>query len=177
MEEKKLTPKQEKQYRTFAQEYIIKFNGTDAAIKAGYSEKTASSQASRLLTHVKVQEYIQFYIKEREKRTEITGDMVISELAKIALLDVRKLYDDTGRLLEPYELDDDTAATVSSFKVTSVQIGDKKDPQEKTTEEYKQFSKEKALELLGKHFGIFNEKTEMIHSGHITMLPPKDKDN
>jgi len=175
--EKKLTQKQEKQYRTFAQEYIIKFNGTEAAIKAGYSEKTASSQASRLLTHVKVQEFIQEYIKGREERTKITGDMVIKELGKIAFSDIREIYDNTGRLLEPQELSDNAAASISSFKVTSVQIGSKENPEEKTIEEYRRYSKEKALELLGKHLGLFIDKQEIVLAGHITMLPAKDKDN
>lgn len=160
-EEKKLTPKKEKQYRIFAQEYIIKFNGTEAAIKAGYAEKSARVTASRLLTQDNIQELIQFYMKEREKRTEITGDMVIQELAKLALSDIRELYDDTGRLLEPHELSDNAAASVSSFKVTSTQIGSKDNLEEKTIEEYKRHSKEKALELLGRHFGLFNDKLKV----------------
>lgn len=76
----KTTSKQDKQYRIFAQEYIINFNGTEAAIKAGYSEKTATVQASRLLTYAKVQEYIKFYMQEREKRTEITSDSVVQDI-------------------------------------------------------------------------------------------------
>jgi len=163
-EKKKLTPKQEKQYRTFAQEYLINnFNGTKAAIKAGYSEKTASSQASRLLSHAKVQEYIEEYGKEREKRTEVTGDMVIKELAKMAFADIRDLYDE-GRLLLPHELDDKVAASISSFKTRR-----EGDPEEGfyEVEEYKRHSKEKALELLGRHFALFTDKSQVEHSGTV----------
>ena len=141
----KLTDKQDKQYKTFAQNYIIKFNGKDAAIEAGYSEKTATSQASRLLTHVKVQEYIRFYIKEREKRTEITGDMVVQELAKTAFHDIRKLYDDDGRLIPVHQLDNDTAAVISSFKERREYQGKDEDgtAEYAMIDEYKRYDKTK----------------------------------
>ena len=72
----KLTSKQEKQYRLFAQKYIIKFNATEAAIQAGYSEKTAKQQGSRLLTYVDVQRFMQEYIKEREKRISFPSSSI-----------------------------------------------------------------------------------------------------
>jgi len=170
----KATTKQEKQYRAFAQEYIISFNGKEAAIKAGYSEKTASSQASRLLTHVKVQEYLKFYTEEREKRTEITGDMVIKELSKTAFIQESDFYHDNGDVKKLSELTDEQKAGLSSYGFKSLHIGD---GEYIDVPVFKAQDKIKSLELLGKHFGIFNEKTEMIHSGHITMLPPKDEDN
>lgn len=166
----KLTPKQEKQYRLFAQEYIAcNFNGKQAAINAGYSKKTAASIASRLLTVVNVQNFITEYLKKREDRIEVTGDMVVQELAKLAFSDIRDLYDeDTGRLLEPHELTDIAAASVSSFKVTSTQIGSKENPEEKIIEEYKRHSKEKTLELLGRHFGLLNDKLKVEGEFNLT---------
>ena len=84
----KLTAKQQR----FCDEYLIDLNATQAAIRAGYSKRTAAASAARLLRNVKVQEYISEKQKEIEKRTEVTQDMVIKELAKIAFLDIRKLY-------------------------------------------------------------------------------------
>jgi len=161
---KKLTPKQEKQYKTFAQEYIISFNGTDSAIKAGYAVKSARVTASKLLTQDNIQELIKYYMKKRENRTEITGDMVVKELAKLAFSDVRNLYDNE-RLLLPHELDDQTASTISSFKTR--REGDKEEGFYEM-EEYKRYDKTKALEMLGRHFGIFNDKLKVEGEFNLT---------
>lgn len=81
---KKLTERQKR----FADEYLIDLNATQAAIRAGYSENTAEQAASRLLTFVKIQEYIQERMKERQRRTEITQDMIVGELKKIGFADI-----------------------------------------------------------------------------------------
>lgn len=77
-----LTPKQKR----FCEEYLIDLNATQAAIRAGYSPKTAEQTASRLLRNVKVQEYIAKRQKELSRSTEITQERVIKELALIAFL-------------------------------------------------------------------------------------------
>jgi phage terminase small subunit len=77
----------------FADEYLVDLNGKQAAIRCGYSEKTAEVQASRLLSNVKVKEYIAFRMKEREERTEITQDMVLKRWWMIATADPRKLIE------------------------------------------------------------------------------------
>lgn len=69
-----LSPKQ----RMFCQEYIIDLNQTQAAIRAGYSPKTANEQASRLLANVNIKEYVQSLMDERIERTEITADYVLN---------------------------------------------------------------------------------------------------
>ncbi len=74
-----LTPKQ----KTFCQQYLIDLNGKQAAIRAGYSARTAEFQASRLLSFVKVQKYLQKLQAEARKRTDITKDEILSELASI----------------------------------------------------------------------------------------------
>lgn len=144
----KLTEKQ----IMFCKEYIIDFNATRAAKSAGYSEKTASEMGYENLTKPQIQEYIKKLTAKREEKLELSAEMVVKELMKIAFADVKELYDENGRLLEPYELSDSAAATISSFK--SRREGDKKDGLYQV-EEYKRFSKEKSLELLGKHLGLF----------------------
>jgi len=162
-----LTKKQENQYKVFAQHYIVKFNGKEAAILAGYSKKTASSQASRLLTHVKVQEFIQFYIKEREQRTEITGDMVVQELAKTAFMKEADFYHDNGEVKKLSELTDEQKASLSSYGFKSISIGD---GEYIDVPVFKAQDKTKSLELLGKHFGIFVEKVETKITGNTTVV-------
>ena len=77
----KLTERQKR----FADEYLIDLNGTQAAIRAGYSAKTAEVTACRLLRNNKVQEYIQRQQKRLQDKTNITQEKVIAELAAIAL--------------------------------------------------------------------------------------------
>lgn len=119
--------------KRFAAEYIIDLNATQAAIRAGYSEKTAKSQGQRLLTHVDIKAEIAKAKSHREKRTEITQDRVLHELAKIGFADIRKAVawgsvpDITGEgdalypveLIPSSEIDDDTAAAISEVALTA----------------------------------------------------------
>lgn len=75
-----LTPKQQR----FVEEYLIDLNATQAAIRAGYSEKTAQEQSSRLLSNVMVQEAVQKAKNKLSERTELTVDMVVQGLLKEA---------------------------------------------------------------------------------------------
>ena len=77
----------EKQKR-FADEYLTDLNATQAAIRAGYSEKTARSIGQRLLTKVDIQKYIQERLKERQERAEITQEMIVNELCKLGFAEV-----------------------------------------------------------------------------------------
>jgi len=155
---KKLLTKQEKQYRLFAKEYIIDFNGTRAAIDAGYSKKTAASQASRLLTNVKVQEFIREATTKREERTEITGDMVIKELAKTAFLQESEFYHEDGTVKLLSELSDNQKSGLASYGVKSIPIGD---GLYEDIPVFKAQDKTKSLEMLGRHFGLFNDKLKV----------------
>lgn len=84
-----LTPQQE----TFCQEYMTDLNGTQAAIRAGYSEHTANEQAGRLLSKVSVRSRIDELRKERASRTDITADRVLREAWNIATADPRELVE------------------------------------------------------------------------------------
>lgn len=84
-----LTAKQ----KLFVDEYLVDLNATQAAIRAGYSEKTANEQGARLLANVSVKEQIDERMKDREKRTEITQDMVLHRYWQIATADPRKLIE------------------------------------------------------------------------------------
>lgn len=81
------------QQQLFCREYIVDFNGTQAAIRAGYSPKTAAATASRLLNNVNTQAFLNTLRSEREKRTNITADRVVEQLAKIAFMDVKSIID------------------------------------------------------------------------------------
>lgn len=139
------------QQKRFCEEYIIDFNGTRAATKAGY--KSAKTQASRLLSQDNIQEYVQEIIQKRSKRVNVTADDVINELAKLAFVSVEDLYCEiTGDLLPINEMNEKAKAAISSLETKSIRVG--KDSYKKINVA-KTYSKEKALELLGKHLGIY----------------------
>jgi len=70
--------------KTFCVEYVKDFNGTQAAIRAGYSRKTANEQASRLLAKVSIQQELDRWRERIEKETLLTIDQIINELCIIA---------------------------------------------------------------------------------------------
>lgn len=84
----KLTDKQQR----FVDEYLIDLNATQAAIRAGYSAKTADQQGSRMLANVKVQQAIAERMAERSKRTGVNQDRVVLELAKVAFLKISVIW-------------------------------------------------------------------------------------
>ena len=151
--------------KRFCDEYLIDLNAT-RAYKVAYSrckkDETANVNGSKLLRNTKVQEYIAERMKEREQRTEITQDMVIKELAKIAFLDIRKLYTENGQLKNIADIDSETAGAISSLETLEEYEG-YGDDREKIgdTQKVKLLDKTKALELLGRHLGIFNDKIDV----------------
>ena len=151
--------------KRFCDEYLIDLNAT-RAYKVAYSrckkDETANVNGSKLLRNTKVQEYISERMKEREQRTEITQDMVIKELAKIAFLDIRKLYTENGQLKNIADIDSDTAGAISQLETLEEYEG-YGDDREKIgdTQKVKLLDKTKALELLGRHLGIFNDKMDV----------------
>lgn len=143
-----LNPKQKR----FAQEYIVDFNATDAAKRAGYSEKTAAEQGHRLLKNVQVQAEIQAAIHKREKRVEISQDRIILELERVAFGDVRSVVSWTSRsvTLKPSnQLTNDAAALIA--EVSRNRLGVK----------VKLNDRLKALELLMRHKGMLNDKLNL----------------
>lgn len=144
----------EKQQR-FVEEYLIDLNGTQAAIRAGYSARTANEQASRLLANVSVQQAISERMAERSKRTGVNQDRVILELAKIAFLKMTDVVDKDGCIRDDASEDDLSCIESIKYKHSDTDTGSS------TEREVKIASKLKALELLGKHLGMWNDKLDV----------------
>ena len=149
-----MTPKQQR----FVDEYLIDLNATQAAIRAGYSAKTANEQGARLLTNVSVRSAIAAAQQERAKRTHITQDRVLQEIARIAFSDVRALYNEDGSLKKPGELTDEAAAALASVEV--MEIGGDDAPLT-LTKKTKVFDKVAALTLAARHLGMLNDKLKL----------------
>ena len=149
--ERKLTAKQ----ALFVKEYLLDLNATQAAVRAGYSKKNAARIAVELLNKTHVASAVQKAITKRNERTEISQDRILEELAHIAfgnLGDVVewgpagvKLKD--SKLLTPEQL-----ATICEVSET-VTVGG-------GSMRIKRHDKMKALELLGRHLGLFDKKDD-----------------
>jgi phage terminase small subunit len=149
----KLTPKQE----AFVREYLIDLNATQAAVRAGYSPKWADRQAHLLIEKNRViADAIQAALKKHNEKLDITADMVLRELARVAFSDARRLYNDDGSLKTPNELDDDTAAALAGIDTFEEFAGRGEIRQIiGYTKKIHRWDKVKSLELLGKHLGLF----------------------
>lgn len=149
-----LTPKQE----MFVAEYLVDLNATQAAIRAGYSEKTANEQGSRLLANVKISAAISEAQAKRSERTEITQDRVLAELAKIGFSDLRKVLTSTGNLAGPEDWDDETAGAIASMEIVTRPGGVNGEGEREVEHvaKIKTWDKLSALEKLGKHLGMFS---------------------
>lgn len=150
-----MTPKQE----LFCQEYIIDLNATQAAIRAGYSKKTAFVTGFENLNKPYIQERIAELNKDRAEATGITQKRVLEEYAKIAFFDIRKLYDPEGNLTKIKDFDDISAGVVSGIKVLE-EFGQDSSGNKVVTgvvKEVKLADKLRALQDLAKHLGIFEK--------------------
>lgn len=180
-----LTPKQ----ATFVREYLIDLNGTQAAVRAGYSPRTANEQAARLLAHASVKATVQAAMAKRSERTEITADRVLRELAKIGFSELKSAitwgskevaigFDADGKRLSPADIgdavmvhtelapfveaiDSDSLTEAASAAISEVSMT-------KDGLRIKMHDKVSALAKIGQHLGMFAEKVE--HSGSVTMV-------
>lgn len=173
----------DKQQR-FVEEYLIDLNATQAAIRAGYSAKTAGSQGFDLLQKPEIQTALSAAMKAREERTQITQDRVLAELAKIGFSDIRKVVkwgntelrsteDDSCELVEAYhglrlvasdEIDDSTAAAIS--EISEGREGLK----------VKFHDKRASLVDIGRHLGMFKDKLQLSGDAdnpvaHVVLTP------
>lgn len=144
-----LTPKQAR----FVEEYLIDLNATQAAIRAGYSPRTAEWIGPQLLGKTHVRERIETAQRERSARTGVTADRVVMEIARLAFADPRSVmrWGPNGLELKPSEdLTDDAAAMISEVAESVSQA--------RSSMKVKFHSKVAALEQLAKHVGLYNDK-------------------
>lgn len=148
-----------KKQKLFADEYLIDLNAT-RAYRAAYpsvkKDETAAAAAARMLRNVKVQEYISERMQERQQRIEVTQDMVVKELAAIAFaratdyVEIRSNGVCGTVVIKPTtNLSDQQIRAIAGIKEGANGI------------EIKLNDKEKALELLGRHLGMWNDKLDI----------------
>lgn len=156
-----LSAKLTKKQRLFVDEYLRDLNAAQAAIRAGYSPKTAKEIGCENLTKPNISAAISAAMADRAKRTEIDQDRVVLEIARLAFSDVRKLFDG-NRLKRMDEIDDATAAAISSVKVSTRQVGE---GEVEHIAEIKLWPKTPAIEMAGKHVGLFGADNAQKNPG------------
>lgn len=135
----------------FAQEYVKDLNATQAAIRCGYSPKTAKQQGSRLLTNAAIAAQIQVLQARVAAKNEVTVERTLKEIARIAYSDPRALYKPNGELKPPSEWDDDTAATIAGVEVDTTTVSETVTV---STAKVKRWDKVKALDQCMAYLGM-----------------------
>lgn len=161
----KLTEKQQR----FVDEYLIDLNATQAAIRAGYSVRTANEQGARLLANVSIQNNISKRMAERSRRTGVNQDRVVIELAKIAFINAADVIDPDDATIKEGATTDDTAA-IQSVKVKVIPTKEG----EGVEREIRLNDKLKALELLGRHLGMWDDRLD-VHVNIPVVISGEDK--
>lgn len=141
-----LTAKQKR----FVDEYLVDLNATAAAKRAGYSAKTAYSIGEENLRKPEIAEVVAARQSKIAQKLEITQERIAAELAKIGFADVRRLFDDGGKMKKLTDLDDQAAACISSIDLSDGDVA-----------KVRLWDKRAALVDLGKHLGMFKERVSV----------------
>lgn len=141
--------------KRFCEEYIIDLNAKQAAIRAGYAPRSAAVRGCELLKQGEVRDTVGREMAKRSRRTGVSADRVVRELARIAFANAEDIIDfDTAGVIVGVSREDTAAVVSVRVRVTRTEDG------ETVEQEVKLADKNKALELLGRHMAIFVDKQE-----------------
>ncbi len=152
----KLTAKQQK----FCEEYIVDLNGTQAAIRAGYSKRSAQVQAVENLSKPIIQSVISELKKKLSEKTGITAERVLREYEKIGFSNIQDYITSDNQIIDISSIDRDKAAVVESIKTTETTETYGKVTNTKRQVHIRLISKLNALDSIGKHIGLFEKDNE-----------------
>lgn len=158
----KLPPKQVR----FAEEYIKDLNGTQAATRAGYSQRTANEQAARLLANVSVQQYVRKLLEERSQEVKIDAAYVLTRLGEIDQMDALDILSDDGSVKPIADWPKIWRQMISGLDVMEIAQGDE-ETRIAVVKKIKWPDKIRNLELIGRHVGVQAFKDRVEHSGSI----------
>ncbi|WP_336285472.1 terminase small subunit [Citrobacter arsenatis] len=153
-----------KKQAQFCLEYILDLNGTQAAIRAGYSPRTAQEQSSRLLLNVMVKNQIAELVDARNERNKIDADYVLKRLVAIDQMDVIDILTDSGNLKPVSDWPEIWRSTLSGLEIIALAGGE---DSEATLKKIRWPDKLKNLELLGRHVDVQAFKDRVEHTGEV----------
>ena len=142
--------------KLFVEEYLIDLNATQAAIRAGYSPDTAKDIGCENLAKPNIRAEIDKALAARSRRTGINQDRILMELARIALLNPANVVDFETATIRENAAEDDLAA-VASVKVKRFPTKEG----EGIEREIKFYDKNKALDAIGRHLGMFQNNVNV----------------
>lgn len=152
----------------FVEEYLKtcingEYNATQAAINAGYSAASARTTGYRLLRQAVVKDEIDRILHRQQDRILISKDRVLDELRRIATVDISQAFDEQGNLKPLHEIPEDVRRAMAGVDVDELWDYDEdgKKKQVGWTKKVRFWDKNRALELLGKHFKMYTDKVEM----------------
>jgi phage terminase small subunit len=149
----------------FIAEYLVDLNATQAAIRAGYSRKTANRLGSRLLSNVDIAAAIQAGQRTQLEAAGVSKARLLQELGRVALSQVAHYFDPvTGAAKRPAELGPDAGGALAGFEVV-IKNAEAGDGHTDTIHKFKLWDKVKAIELYMKHYGMLIEKVEVTDAG------------
>ena len=131
-------------------------NATAAAVRAGYSAKSAAHVGHHLVNAPHIQEMVDALKAERAERVQVTADDVLAELKRIASADIGAVFNELGGVKALHEIPPEVRAAIASYEPGEYGV------------KVKFWDKPRALELIGKHLKLFTDKVE--HSGSIESL-------
>ena len=161
--------------KSFVAEYLIDLNATQAAIRAGYSAKTAEWQGPQLLKKTHVAEAIQEAMARREKRTDINADYVLNRLVEIDQMDALDILNDDGGVKPVSEWPKIWRQFISGFEISELFAGsgDERSPVG-LLKKIKWPDKIKNLELIGRHVRVQAFKDTAKVEGSLTVVFTKE---
>ena len=164
MAETPLNPRHE----AFAREYIVDKNATAAAERAGYrgTRQGLAVTGSRLLKNPKIAARVESLLKDAGEAAGVSAKRIISELASVAFSDISKAFGPDGQLLPFKDMPPEARAALAGVETEELfeGKGEERAPAG-VSRKVRHWDKVKALELLGKHMGLFKEKVEMTGEG------------
>lgn len=157
MATKPLIPKQER----FCQEFLVDLDQTQAAIRAGYSKRSASNIGYKLMQETRIRRRIQILMNRRADRIEIDQDNVLQECAIVALSDIGELFTATGQLKPICEIPELTRRAIASVEVVTRNLSDGEGGVDiEYVHKIKLWDKLSGLDKLGKHLKLFDRAAE-----------------
>jgi|CXWL01.1.fsa_nt_gi phage terminase small subunit len=143
----------------FIEEYVLDFNATQAAIRAGYSRRTAREIGRQNMTKANILEALELQIDRLERKSELTAERAVQEIARLAFSDIRKLFTSTGALRPLKEIDNGTVAALVKMEV--IEQKSRNGTVRRRGYTIRFYSKTEALSMAGRRLKLFTDKHEV----------------
>ena len=175
---KPLTRKQ----KSFVLEYLKDLNATQAAIRSGYSEKTANIIGSQNLAKLNIRSEIEAKSAQKAEEAGVTIEKIVKESALIAFSDLSQFLVDCQTIEQPANWPDEVKRCIQSFKIIRTSTGSGENKTENVRTEIKLWDKVASLEFLGKYLGMMKDKgdermTIIVQAAEMNRSAPHAKDS